>query len=744
MKRVFNLVYEKYREAIVYVALSLYLIVGVVNTSVLQYIRVWFLIAKACSALCALIFCSYFLIDFIKGKFKITPFLIISVICAVGIVIFAHDASLCFFIVLLYILKKCDFSKILKYGSLALLSGLVFIMILSLIGVIDNPIHTRGNVARATLGFQSAVLSSLWFFCFCITYNSYRKEKISYLELLLEIFINCLLYYFTDTRGGTLLCFIIILGTFFLKIFSYKSIGNSKCILKIKKFFGRKKLNSVLKILFVSLPVLITLGFTVLVALYGTKSGFILKINNLLSDRLRFTYNAFHERKITIFGGVYNWVDNDGVYKGVDMAFYHYFFNIGLVGACYMLIISMLLCLNSYKEKQHWLCFVLFLLLVDGLIDSLFYNIHYNLFLLSLIGGDTGNKILFGENKKNTIGQKFLITDEDRINLDKLKLSIIVPVYNSEKFIRKCVDKLLQINLNKEIIVINDCSSDNSLRILQSYYDQIVLINLQENKGVSYARNAGLQRATGDYVTFVDVDDDFEMNMHTKMLSKMIREQAEVCICQNDIIETNGKVLNNGCDFSWEELTQGKVIAYYLCGKIVPAVWNCVYKTSLAKTIQFNEQLSIGEDILYVLQILLSAKKTSFVNEVLYHYVQYQTSAMHNLSDKLLEYLKVAKSLTSAETNVLNDKYQEEFNYFKLEMIKRSVHSISLNAKSDKQKAKNMLKSILTLNVCNEVLKNKYFSKAIKLEFFILKHFGINFHLFVFPMYGLVRKVLRG
>ena len=142
--------------------------------------------------------------------------------------------------------------------------------------------------------------------------------------------------------------------------------------------------------------------------------------------------------------------------------------------------------------------------------------------------------------------------------MDKeIKLSIIIPVYNGEQFIQRCLDKVLQVDLNKEIIVVNDGSTDQSLPLLQGYQDKIVLIDCHENGGVSSARNLGLNQATGDYIAFIDIDDDFELEMYPKLVNAMIQKNADVGICNYDIIETNGKVRKSkytlnawGCDLT--------------------------------------------------------------------------------------------------------------------------------------------------------------------------------------------------
>lgn len=346
-------------------------------------------------------------------------------------------------------------------------------------------------------------------------------------------------------------------------------------------------------------------------------------------------------------------------------------------------------------------------------------------------------------NKNNTQLNEFTeIGDYD--SLKSVTLSIIIPVYNGEKFIKRCIDKVLKVELNKEIIVVNDCSKDRSLEILKEYGDKIKLIDLKQNGGVSHARNKGLGAATGDYVAFIDVDDDFEIDMHKKLLSKILSENADVCMCNNDVIETDGKVIRSKYAVDFGELEQKDVIKKYLLDKIFPAIWASVYKSSLAKSISYSEEIRIGEDILYALRILLRANKTCFVNETLYHYIQYPSSAMHSISNKMCEYLKVPNLLTENEKLELEKNYAEEFSYFKLEMVQRCVHAISLVARNNKKEAKQLLKTCYNKQICKAIVKNNYSPRYVKIEFFVLKTFGVSFHLFMFPFYVFLRKVLRG
>ena len=100
------------------------------------------------------------------------------------------------------------------------------------------------------------------------------------------------------------------------------------------------------------------------------------------------------------------------------------------------------------------------------------------------------------------------------------KLSVIIAVYNTEKYVEKCLDSLLsQTYSNIELVVVNDCSTDGSLKILKKYakkYDNIILIDNKQNKGLSYSRNVGLENASGEYTGYIDSDDYIDPNYYEK------------------------------------------------------------------------------------------------------------------------------------------------------------------------------------------------------------------------------------
>lgn len=323
-----------------------------------------------------------------------------------------------------------------------------------------------------------------------------------------------------------------------------------------------------------------------------------------------------------------------------------------------------------------------------------------------------------------------------------MKLSIIIPIYNGEKHIKKMLDMLLENSIEKEIIVINDCSNDNSKKILDEYKERINLHHLSENHGVSYARNYGLSIAKGEYISFIDIDDEIEEEMLSKMLQKIENTNSDICVCNYyEIFETNDKKIASKYKLNYDVLAKEEVIKEFLLDHVSPAVWDKIYKKSLLDKIKFNENLAIGEDILFCLYAFMESNKVAFINEYFYKYTQNNYSAMHKLSNKLLQFKEVIKSIDFDKYKYLDETYYEEFSYFKSEMITRGIHSISVLAnKHNKKEIKKFLANYCDKKDLDCVIRNKYVKKTIKLEILILRYMGMNVHLLLMPIYKFVRN----
>ena len=203
----------------------------------------------------------------------------------------------------------------------------------------------------------------------------------------------------------------------------------------------------------------------------------------------------------------------------------------------------------------------------------------------------------------------------------EILLSIIIPVYNSEKYIEECLNSLIsQINENIEIILINDGSTDNSKQIIEKYVSKNILCFEQSNKGVSTARNYGIQIARGKYIYFCDSDDIVDCNF-IKQLNELKNIEFDIWGFKYNTFITEYKVTNyskeynfiNKVNFIKKVINDVDTLGY---------LWNKVFKLSIIKDnqIKFDETIRVMEDGLFVLQYAKYADNIILTNNTLYHY----------------------------------------------------------------------------------------------------------------------------
>lgn len=232
------------------------------------------------------------------------------------------------------------------------------------------------------------------------------------------------------------------------------------------------------------------------------------------------------------------------------------------------------------------------------------------------------------------------------------KISVIVPVYNSEKVIKRCVDSILkQTYSDFELILINDGSKDKSIDILKDYEKKDLRIRVidNENNGVSETRNIGINEAKGDYIQFVDSDDYIDENMLKESLEQL--EKNSVDIIMNGIyldIEKNGivnsstqtyeyKFANNNSEIVENVLTR-------LGGTYINSPINKLYKLSIIKenNIYMNKEIDLGEDLLFNLEYLKHCNSIIFDNKCYYHYcMRAEENLTAKYRDNKLDLMKI-------------------------------------------------------------------------------------------------------
>lgn len=228
-------------------------------------------------------------------------------------------------------------------------------------------------------------------------------------------------------------------------------------------------------------------------------------------------------------------------------------------------------------------------------------------------------------------------------------ISIIIPVYNSAKYLQQCIESLLaQSFVNCEFIFINDGSKDESQKIITDFQqkdNRIILIN-QENKGVSAARNKGLEIATGKYIGFVDADDYVAIDYFKTLFENAIQSNSQIVVSgfntvSNDIFIKNKPVFEINKLFCTTEVHQ-QILPFFIEQDLMNTVWNKLYDSKLIKnnSILFPVGVTNGEDGLFNIQAFFKSKSAFFIDYYGYFYRDVSDSATSNL--KKHDYFNIA------------------------------------------------------------------------------------------------------
>lgn len=213
-------------------------------------------------------------------------------------------------------------------------------------------------------------------------------------------------------------------------------------------------------------------------------------------------------------------------------------------------------------------------------------------------------------------------------------ISIVVPVYNAETYLSRCIDSILsQTYKNLEIILIDDGSTDSSQEICRIYRnkDNRVKVIHQKNKGVSAARNRGLFHAAGDYLGFVDADDWIEPDMYRTLYELINVYNSDIAICGHSIIYPTYKKISD-CSDRIVELGREEFLKEVFVGSLKGFIWNKFFKKNLFKRLMFPEDIHYGEDMYIISEILLKdGIKSVYSSKPLYNYFQNDDSITNNI-----------------------------------------------------------------------------------------------------------------
>lgn len=220
--------------------------------------------------------------------------------------------------------------------------------------------------------------------------------------------------------------------------------------------------------------------------------------------------------------------------------------------------------------------------------------------------------------------------------MEKLKVSVIIPVYNVEKYLRECVDSVInQTYKNLEIILVDDGSPDNCGKICDEYaeIDSRVKVIHKQNGGASSARNSGIEIASGEYIGFVDGDDVIESDMYEFLLNLLVDCGADIARC-GMARESNGKRDVWGDDNSTVIVrnNQEGICDVGEANGILPvSPCNKLYKAEVVNSLRFDDRFVYAEDTLFNYYAACKSEKTVICDKIKYHYIANPDSASHKV-----------------------------------------------------------------------------------------------------------------
>lgn len=334
------------------------------------------------------------------------------------------------------------------------------------------------------------------------------------------------------------------------------------------------------------------------------------------------------------------------------------------------------------------------------------------------------------------------------------KVSIVVPVYNAEKYLQRCIDSIVnQTYQNIEVIVVNDGSTDSSESIAKSC--EYVHYIYQENKGVSAARNAGLNVVTGDYILFVDSDDYCEPTMVQELVSYINECEMVYCAYYFEYGDKT-KVVKNVFDDGIYSLSDVFEALFFGLRNInetemSTSLWRYLFKSDIIKNynIKFDEYIRYAEDWLFYTEYCKYVSNIYLTNNTLYHYNQNPESLTHTFRPTTL--LGITKSIyilnkwlsLVRNSNIEKSKYEPLIAKRYLNFVLNQSKNVwnMKNPSKVKEKKSLVLKSILMVKLEEKLKDFEY------LEFSIMERLLLwaitHKKMYIISIYSILYNLLR-
>ncbi len=330
--------------------------------------------------------------------------------------------------------------------------------------------------------------------------------------------------------------------------------------------------------------------------------------------------------------------------------------------------------------------------------------------------------------------------------MEKL-ISVVVPVYNVERYLERCINSIAgQTYKNLEIILVDDKSTDSSGRICDEMCKKdtrITVIHKECNEGLGYARNTGIRAVTGDYVLFVDSDDYIDSTLCTKALSRIIESDSDICMFGSSR-DTNGEITKSDTSYLPDEYSGDGIINDFLLNTIAQAenesgaprigmsAWRILYRADLFKDdglIFYSERDYLNEDLFFRINLCGKIRKAAVIREDLYYYCYNGSSLTMSYRGDRFEsskrmYKKLIEETAFCDSKEVRNRCRRAFLNNLLVCIRQEVNQNKESSSADKR-----LREYCSDSLVREIL-SKYPIKHLPIQprllYFAVKMGWIN------------------
>lgn len=337
--------------------------------------------------------------------------------------------------------------------------------------------------------------------------------------------------------------------------------------------------------------------------------------------------------------------------------------------------------------------------------------------------------------------------------LNSIKVSVIIPVYNTELYLIQCLDSLVNQTLKEiEIICIDDGSTDNSLQILQNYMskDKRLIVKKQKNMGPGMARNEGIRKAQGKYIIFLDSDDWFEPNFLEEMVKRAEETNADIVICKADEFDTNTQRRFSGEWMLKKRFLPGTLFSPFTISDHIfqftyGMAWDKLYRTDyiLKSKIEFPA-LANSEDLVFVFPSLLCAERIAVYPQTFIHHRINRNSSVSNSREKNpdapYQAFQMVKNIL--EEKNLTPKFKRSFLNWAMEFL---IWHISNMDHSEIQKSYyKKLKNDWFRDLEFEKYPVSYYENKITyLKYFLVKNFPYPVFVLLLKAYKTIIRIFK-